>query len=347
MLGPNRRALTLSSQNFLLVTGATGQIGRAVVRRSLYDGYTVRILARDKVAAEKLFTGLEIDIIAADINDAGSFKSMLTDITHICHCAARVGDWGDAAEYWQTNVHAFKTLLDACAKYATGLQRFIHISSLGVYEPKDHFGTTESVPIFKEGLDPYNQTKAASEELILNHELTSKASVIVLRPGFVYGPGDRHVLPGVIDSLKKRTFIYFDDGKHKLDNVSVFNVAEAVALALTSKSVSKEIFNITDRELVTRKKFVDTIADLMKLPRPKGSIPRSIGRIIAVNCDRAGRLFRLKKPPLLSKARYKFLALNLEFSIEKAKKQLGYKGDFSFEDGMRSAVEWYQQEAAL
>jgi nucleoside-diphosphate-sugar epimerase len=327
MLGPNRRALTVGSQNFLLVTGATGQIGRAVVRQCLNDNYAVRIIARDKAAAQKLFVGLNVDIVGADLDKHAAFEEMLTDITHICHCAARVGDWGPAAQYWQTNVHAFQSLLDACVKFAPQLQRFVHISSLGVYEPRDHFGTSEHEPIYKNGLDAYNQTKAASEDMILKHDIVKKVGVIVLRPGFVYGPGDRHVLPGVIETLRLKKFVHFDQGKHKLDNVSVFNVAEAVKLALANKSINAGIFNITDNELVTRKKFVETIADLMQLPRPKGSIPRPVGQVIAYLCDGVGRLLQLKKPPLLSKARYKFLALNLEFSIEKAKLQLGYKGD--------------------
>jgi nucleoside-diphosphate-sugar epimerase len=347
MLGPNRRALSVRSQNFLLVTGATGQIGRAVVRRCLNDNYNVRILARDKALATKLFEGLNVDIVVANLDASTDFASILTDITHICHCAARVGDWGPASEYWQTNVYAFKTMLDACNQNAKKLQRFVHISSLGVYEPRDHFGTTEEEPIYKDGLDAYNQTKAISEDMVLKHDLVKKVGVIVLRPGFVYGPGDRHVLPSVIETLRNRKFVHFDHGQHKLDNVSVFNVAEAVALALASKSVESAIFNITDKDLVTRKIFVETIADMMKLPRPVGTIPRSLGRNLAYLCDGFGRLLQLKKPPLLSKARYKFLALNLEFSIEKAKKQLGYKGDFSFEDGMRSAVDWYKKESAL
>ncbi len=337
----------MRSQNYLLVTGATGQIGRAVVRRCLNDGYNVRILARDKAQATKLFEGLNVDIVIANLDDSADFASILTNITHICHCAARVGDWGPASEYWQTNVYALKALLDSCNQTANKLQRFVHISSLGVYEPRDHFGTTEDEPIYKYGLDAYNQTKAISEDMVLKHELVKKVGVIVLRPGFVYGPGDRHVLPGVIETLRNRKFVHFDHGQHKLDNVSVYNVAEAVALALASKSVDSAIFNITDKDLVTRKVFVETIADMMKLPRPKGSIPRSLGRTLAYLCDGFGRMLQLKKPPLLSKARYKFLALNLEFSIEKAKKQLGYKGDFSFEDGMRSAIDWYKKESAL
>ncbi len=334
----------MHSKNSLLVTGATGQIGRAVVKRCIEERYAVRVIARDPDAARKIFAGLNIEIIAADLNDAKKFPDILKDITHICHCAARVGDWGKASEYWQTNVHAFLTFLNACLIHANKLKKFVHISSLGVYEPKDHFGTSEQVPIYKNGLDAYNQTKAASEELILSHDLTKNVGVTVLRPGFVYGPGDRHVLPGVIDSLKKNRFIFFDHGKHKLDNVSVFNVAEAVSLALVSETTNNLVFNITDKELVTRKVFVDTLADMMKLPRPKGSIPRPIGRVLSNLCDSTGRFFRLKSPPLLSKARYKFLALNLEFSIERAKKHLGYKGDYPFDQGMRSAVDWYRQE---
>jgi len=337
----------VGNQNFLLVTGATGQIGRAVVLRCLRENYKVRILASDHQTAGTIFAGLDVEIVTARMEDTWVFQKLVTGITHICHCAARVGDWGEPTEYWQINVEAFRLFLDDCTRYGNQLKRFVHISSLGVYEPRDHFGTSEQEPLFKSGLDAYNQTKAASEELILNHPLSKKVGVIVLRPGFVYGPGDRHVLPGVIESLLKGKFIYFDNGKHKLDNVSVFNVAESISLALASKTTNEGVFNITDSELVTRKKFVETVADLMNLPKPKRSLPRSLGRIIALLCDRGGRLMKLKKPPLLSKARYKFLALNLEFSIEKAKNQLGYKGEVSFEEGMRLAIDWYRQEAKL
>lgn len=328
---------------FLLVTGATGQIGSAVVRMGLAAGYRVRIVARSPELAEAMFAGKPIDIIKGNLLEPRVFRKILPDVTHLCHCAARVGDWGPPREYWDTNVHATKNLLNEIGTSGTNLEKIVHISSLGVYEPRDHYGTTEDVSLFKNGLDAYNQSKAESEELILNYKYKNPVKVIVLRPGFVYGPGDRHVLPGVISALKKGIFVHIGNGENKLDQISVINVAEAVRLALAVSVTKDRVFNITDGELVSRKEFVNTIADHLKIARPTKSIPKLVGRLLAIACDRIGRTIGLKNPPLLSKARYKFLALNLEYSIARAQQQLGYVPQVSFADGMRSALDWYTE----
>lgn len=331
--------------NFLLlVTGATGQIGHAVVRTARAEGWRVRVIVRNHSRPDPLFSGPNIDVLIGDLRDPTVFARVLPGVTHICHCAARVGDWGDEQEYRETNIAALQRFLDAALDLpsAATLQAFVHISSLGVYEPRDHFGTDESVPPFKSGLDAYNRTKAESEELLLAHPLTKRVRTLILRPGFVYGPGDRHVLPHLIKALEKKIFAYFGDGSARLDQVAVANVAHAVMLALVAKDTTDRVFNITDGSDVTRKVFVETIADLARLPRPRTMIPKKLGWILASMCDRVGRALKLKNPPALSKARYKFLALNLQFSIERAKQQLGYRPIQSFHQGMAEAVTWYQ-----
>lgn len=335
------------ANKFLLVTGATGQIGSAVVRMALNQNYKIRIVARSPELAEALFPGEDIDIVKGNLLEPGIFKKILPDVTHLCHCAARVGDWGPAKEYWDTNVEATRNLLTEVGRSGGSLRKIVHFSSLGVYEPRDHYGTTENVPLYKFGLDAYNQTKAASEELVLNFKFINPIDVIVLRPGFVYGPGDRHVLPGIITALKKGLFVHIGNGEQKLDQISVHNVAEAARLALMAEETKDKVFNITDNELVSRTTFVNTIADHFNLARPKKSIPRPLGKLLATTFDYVGRTLNLKNPPLLSKARYKFLALNLEYSIDRAKQQLGYNPPTSFSVGMRSALDWYAQVGDL
>lgn len=335
------------SPDILLVTGATGQVGSAVVRAATDDGWKVRIIARNKGAAEAMFAGRDVDIIAGDLLDPAAHRRALSDVTHICNCAARVGDWGPAREYWDMNVHAFRQFLDELKPHGARLKKFVHLSSLGVYEPRDHFGTTEDEPPFKDGLDAYNQTKAASETLLLNHSVSSVSNTIVLRPGFIYGPGDRHVLPGLIKALRKGIFTFIGNGEQKLDQISVGNVAHAVMLALKSGPTRDRVFNITDREPVSRRIFVNTLADLLELSRPSRSIPKNIGWMLASTCDRIGRFMQLREPPVLSKARYKFLALNLEFSTERARKQLGYNPPEEFSAAIAAAARWYKEQGEV
>src|SRR5690606_25499531 len=104
------------------------------------------------------------------------------------------------------------------------------------------------------------------------------------------------------------------------------------------------IFNITDAECVSRRTFVETVADLAGLPRPHRSSPKKVGWFLANGCDRIGRMLHFSEPPALSKARYKFLALNLEFSTQRARTQLGYRPPQDFPSGMTEAVRWYQEQ---
>ena len=84
-------------------------------------------------------------------------------------------------------------MLDACV--GRPLRRFVHMSSLGVYAARHHYGTDESEPLPAQHMDGYTQTKVESEQLVLQYHRQHGVPVVVLRPGFIYGPRDRTMLP--------------------------------------------------------------------------------------------------------------------------------------------------------
>ena len=108
------------------------------------------------------------------------------------NCAAKVGDWGTLDEFRRLNVAALRLLLEAAAD--ARLERFVHVSSLGVYEGRDHFGTDETVAPAARSLDAYTRSKVEAEVLALQYVNERNLPVSIVRPGFIYGPRDRTVL---------------------------------------------------------------------------------------------------------------------------------------------------------
>ena len=325
----------------LFITGATGLVGSHIAERAVAEGYAVRALVRETSADRPFLDRLGVEICLGDLTDTESLRRAVKGSRWIVHCAAMVGDWGKVEDYRRVNYTALKALLDA-AKAEAGLDRFIMMSSLGVYEARDHFGTDESTPPNVFGIDGYTRSKAESEQLFLSYMREQGVRGVVLRPGFVYGARDRQVLPRLIDVLKSGGFWYFGDGRQKLNNTGVRNLVEGVMLALTKDEALGEVFNITDDPLVSRLEFVGTVARALGIVPPRRKLPRGIALPLAYGVDRVARLLDTKEAPRLSMARYKFLALNLEYSIAKAKRVLGYRPLVSFEEGMTEAVRWYQ-----
>lgn len=325
------------SKGRILVTGATGMVGSHVCRRALDAGYSVRALVR-RGADRSLLNGLDIEYVEGDLSEPECFPAAVADAQYVVHTAAKVGDWGHADEYRAINVFALEQLLNAAEREGK-LRRWIQISSLGVFPARDHFGTDESLAPDIEGLDGYTRTKAEAEVLLKQHVAQYKLPVVILRPGFIYGPGDRHVVPRLMERLRAGKMKLLGDGQKVLNNTYVGNLVDAVMLALEADGAEGEIFNIRDERLVSREEFIGTIADYLSLPRP-GKVPLAIARPLTSVVEGLAKLLKKPQAPMLTKARLKFMTLNLDFSIEKAKRVLGYRPAVDFRDGMREALDF-------
>jgi nucleoside-diphosphate-sugar epimerase len=136
----------------LLITGATGLVGSHIAERALAEGYAVRALVREQSPDRAFLDRLGVEIAVGDLTDAESLRRAVKGARWIVHCAAMVGDWGRIEDYRRVNYTALKDFLEA-AKAEPGLDRFVMMSSLGVYEARDHFGTDETTPPNVVGID--------------------------------------------------------------------------------------------------------------------------------------------------------------------------------------------------
>ncbi len=326
-----------------LVTGATGFIGSHVAETVAGQGKPVVALVRPGSDTSWL-ESLGVEVVRGDLFDVKALEQACESVAVIVHCAARVGDWGPVEEYRQVNVEGLRNLLEVARKVP--LQRFIHLSSLGVYEARDHYGTDESEPLPTRHMDGYTQTKVEAEQLVRLYHQQYGLPAVILRPGFVYGARDRTVLPRLLQALEKKQVRYLGSGEQRMNTIYVGNLVQAILLAAEKKEAVGQTYNLTDGDEVTKRRFFETLAQVAGLPPPQGSVPRWLARILAASMETWARWRGDTQPPKLTRARVKFLGLNLHFSIDKARRELGYQPEPALEKGLQEAVTWYRQHSA-
>jgi nucleoside-diphosphate-sugar epimerase len=324
-----------------LITGATGFIGSHLAEACVRRGLAVSTIARAG-SDTGLLEGLGVTIHRGDLTDAALVRRTVADADVVVHCAAKVGDRGPVEEYRAVNVDALRGLLDACK--GRPLQRFVQMSSLGVYEARHHYGTDETVPLPDRHADGYTQTKVEAERLALQYHREQGVPVVVLRPGFVYGPRDRTVLPKLIRRLTKGKVHYLGGDRRALNTIYVGNLVDAVFLAVDKPQAVGQIYNLTDGEAVTKRRFIEAVADSLGVKRPSQLLPYWLAWLVVRVLRRQGlRAARKGTKPWLTPGQFKFLLLNLDFSIDKARRELGYQPRVGFDQAIQETMAWYRE----
>jgi nucleoside-diphosphate-sugar epimerase len=260
-------------------------------------------------------------------------------VDRVFHCAALVGDWVDSDEIRRVNVDGTAAVLEACAAAEVG--RLVYISSLAVLGTKHHRGTDETAPLVRTG-DAYSDAKIESERLVSAFAAEGRVETVVLRPGFVYGPGDRQFLPRLLDGLAGKQFVFVGDGSKLLNVIYVADLAQAALLAADTPSAAGNAYNLTDGTETTLREFVTAVCEETGLPAPTRRLPPSVAWALTYAFEAAAKVRRSRQPPRLNRARMKFLYYNQHFSIEKAKRELGFEPRFTYREGLPPTLDWFR-----
>ncbi|MEO6808010.1 MAG: NAD-dependent epimerase/dehydratase family protein [Isosphaeraceae bacterium] len=319
----------------IFITGATGLVGSHAVEEALARGHRVKALVRGS-SDTTLLDEWGVEKVVGDLADPEALRLGVQGADWVFNCAAKVGDWGTLEEFRALNVEAFRHLLEAATEAKTA--RFVHVSSLGVYEGRDHFGTDETTPAAADSLDAYTRSKTEAEALALSYYRERGLPLAIVRPGFIYGPRDRTVLPKLLHSLRTGRFAYFGSGEQALNCIYVKNLVHGLFLAAESPDAVGEVFNLTDGARVSKRAFISQVATLAGLKPPGRKIPLWLARLLATVLERRAKRRGDTTPPLVNKARYKFLGLNLDYSIAKAQRVLGYVPPYTTSQGLTEAL---------
>lgn len=319
----------------VLVTGATGFLGSALVTELIKQKQPVRVLARDEAKARSQF-GDAVDIAVGEITDAAQVQRAVEGATVVYHFAGRLYHPSTPTElYYRTHVEGTRILLDAC-KGQNQLQRIVHCSTTGVHGVTGKTPAAEDAPFAP--TNPYEETKLQGELLALTAWKEDGLPVSVARPGLVYGPGDLHLL-GFFSSIKKGRPCLIDGGKALIHPIYIDDMTAAFLLCAERPRAVGHSYNIAGDHPVSFRELATAIARSLDKPLPGGDIPLWLANL-------ASDVFALvpgirgENAPL-TRSRVKFLTNSRVYDIGRARSELGFAPTISLEEGMQRTAEWY------
>ena len=316
----------------IAITGIGGFIGLRMAERCLERGMRVQGLELSKVAAARA-RALGIDVVVGDINDAKRVAQACKGADVVFHTAAIVEEGGTMERFRKVNVEGARSV--AAAAREAGTQRFIHLSSVMVYGFKFPPYITEDGPKRGEN-NPYCQTKIESEPAVMAFHEPGKMEVIIVRPGDVYGPGSVPWVLRPLEMMKTGQFILVDGGRGTINHVYIDNLLDGIFLTL-EKDATGTPFVFTDGCDTSWAEYFGYLARMAGKPKMRAVSARVLRPLMGVSNRIAGLFGRqgLGDPSAVG-----FLTRPYPYSIEKARKVLGYRPKVTLKEGMQRTEAW-------
>lgn len=321
----------------VLVTGGGGFIGLALVRALIDRGYQVSSLSRNHYSS---LEELGVNQFVGDLCEPEKVHEACNNIDAVFHVAAKVGLWGKFSDFYSTNVIGTENVISSCK--AQGVKYLIFTSSASVvFDGKDILNGTESLPYPAKPMTNYTNTKGKAEQLILMAN-SSLLKTISLRPHLVWGPGDNHLVPGIINRAKSGRLTQIGENIHDIDTTYIDNYTHAQLCALDAliegEDADGKAYFITNGEPQKVWDFINSIIVAHDLPRVTKKINRSTASNIAMLLENFHRLFVPWKEPMLTRFAINELCTSHWFDISKAKDLLLYKPLVSTEEGINKLI---------
>ena len=322
----------------ILVTGATGFLGSHVTDLLLERGERPRVLVRPGDSTNGL-THAGVDICWGDMGDRRALETAVSGVDRVLHCAARTGPWGPEAEYESANVRGLELLVDAAL--AAGIQRFVHVSSITVHG-NDVGGDADETAPFRLEPNPYSRTKVAGERLLARFIRDRGAPVTIVRPGWIYGPGDTSSFGRLATMIRQRRMVVIGSGKNHLPLIYVRDAAEGVLRASEAERAAGKSYLLVNDEPVTQYDYLKAIAAELGAPPPSKHVPYRLALAAGAAAELAGRLARLQHAPPLTRFGVQALGGENRFLISRARGELGFSPSVNLADGVRRSLAWYR-----
>lgn len=316
-----------------LVTGSTGRIGKHMVASLIASGKRVRALTR--TAGSRKLPGVEMYL--GDMRDAGSVKGVMRDVETVYHLAANVDFTSNWKDMYAANVTGTKNLIELALE--SEVKRFVFASSIAAMGKKlSHIPADESEPC-RPG-DPYGKSKLEAEQLLLKAHEENGLPVSIVRPAMVYGRDFFEGYLYVMSGLESGKMPILGSGQNHIHFVHVSDLIQGLRLAADKKKAVGEVYIIADREAKTQEWLLNTTAAALGVEPPKRHMPVALVKTLTFFHEKKAGLMKVK--PKIVREHIDQLAMDRAFSIDKARKELGYEPKIDIGSGIREMVLWYK-----
>ena len=320
----------------ILVTGGGGFVGGYVIERLLARGYAVRSIGR---SSQPQLEAQGVEVVCGDLTDAAAVSAACEGVDAVFHVAARAGVWGSWDSYYQPNVIGTRNVVAACQQQGVG--RLIYTSTPSVvFTGQPIRGGDESLPYGKNWLCHYAHTKAIAEAEALAANSES-LKIVALRPHLIFGPGDPHLLPRVIESVQAGRLKIIGDGKSRVDVSYVGNVADAhldAFDALAAGTGAGQAYFISQGESVELWPWVNSIlAGLGHAPLMK-RVPLPVAYAVGALCEGLWKVLGRRNEPPITRFVAVELAKDHYFDISAARRDLGYLANTPMAEALNQTI---------
>ena len=317
----------------VLVTGGGGFLGGAVVRKLVARGDAVRSYTR---TSSPWLAELGVEQAHGDLSDADAVAKAVDGCDAVIHTAAKAGIWGRQRDFVATNIDGTKNVIAACL--AHGVPRLVYTSTPSVvHGGGDLEGANESTPYSKVFLAHYPATKAVAERAVLAANGPTLATV-ALRPHLIWGPGDPHLIPRVIQRARAGKLRRIGPRPIKVDVTYVDNAADAHLLAADrlapGSSVNGKAYFISDGAPVDLWEFLNRVLSLVELPPVTRTVPVWKAKLVGRVLENVFRILRLPGEPAMTRFVASQLSTSHWYDISAARRDLGYEPHIGVEEGL-------------
>jgi len=319
----------------ILVTGATGFIGRALMSRLIDEGYQPQafVLPGDAVPIE---WGDRVAIHPGDVAHRSSVAKALADAATVFHLAAFVGDWGRPADHERVTVRGTENVLSDVAKRGA---RCILASSIVVYGDRIGRDVCDEDHGFGRPLGPYSRSKQAQEKIARRLEETQSLQVTIIRPANVYGPGSVPWVDKALEVLRSGLPSLIGDGRLDAGLTYVDNVVDVMLRAAERPATVGRVYNASDDSGVTWLRYFTELAEIGGAPPPK-SLNKHLASVAAKSLDGTWKILRRRDRPPLTRESLNLVGSNHRIPIAKARLELGYEPPVSYKQGMAQVADY-------
>lgn len=329
----------------VLVTGASGFLGRRVVEVLVQKGYPVRALIR-KLSNTKKLEECGAEIFYGDVADRESLGAAIRDVEMVVHAAADTAGTERDGE-WST-IRGTENVLEFCRQ--DGIRKLIYISSCAVYGVAD-FGKGEiikedgSLERFPEKRGFYSWSKLKADQIVDKAIKEGELPIFSLRPGTIWGPGGEVFTPMMGFSLGDRLFAVIGNGKFVLPFVYIDNLVEAIVRGIESQNTAGGVYNVVDPERITKRDYMNS---LIRKIHPRASCLYIPYFLLYVTVSIQEKIFSwMGRKPFLTRYRLDSSQKSILYDSTKIQKELGWHPSVSLEEGIKNVLEYEQNRSKV